>query len=153
MTTLLVCALIALLGAPRPAPLAIPAAAIHAPGPSTGVTTVVGAASRTDAVRTPAPPSFRAVRGTATWYDWKPREAAAGPGLRRAIGRDWRGSWVRVCVDGIDCIAVKLTDWCGCPRGRVIDLDRRSFARLAAPSRGVIPVTVYPLPDLPATDR
>jgi rare lipoprotein A (peptidoglycan hydrolase) len=39
-------------------------------------------------------------------------------------------------------VTVKLSDWCACPNGRVIDLDVRSFARLADPSRGVITVEV-----------
>jgi rare lipoprotein A (peptidoglycan hydrolase) len=43
-------------------------------------------------------------------------------------------------------IVVRLTDWCACPNGRIIDLDRASFARLALPSRGVIPVSVEVAP-------
>lgn len=139
--------------APRPVQVAIPAELVPHHAPSTGVTAVIGSSSRTDPGRTPAPQGFTAVQGDATWYDGNRKQAAAGPRLRRALGPDWRGRWVRVCVDGQGCIAVRLTDWCACGHGRVIDLDRRSFAALADPSRGVIPVWVTPLPDLPATDR
>lgn len=85
--------------------------------------------------------------GVATWYDWRPGQAAAGPGLRRMLGPNWRGQGVRVCA-GSRCVRVILTDWCACAtrsgRPTLIDLDRRSFARLASPSRGVIEVTVTP---------
>jgi rare lipoprotein A (peptidoglycan hydrolase) len=37
---------------------------------------------------------------------------------------------------------VALIDWCACGRGRVIDLYRAAFSRLASPSRGVIRVSV-----------
>ena len=79
------------------------------------------------------------VRGTASWYRWHPGEAAAGPALRRALGPGWRGMRVTVCAGR--CVVVRLTDWCAC-RDRVIDLDVRAFARLAAPSRGLVSVSV-----------
>jgi len=82
--------------------------------------------------------------GRATWYRWRPGEAAAGPLLRRAIP-DWRGRSV-VVISGTARIVVRLTDWCACPNGRIIDLDRASFARLSDPSRGVIPVIVEVTP-------
>lgn len=85
--------------------------------------------------------------GVATWYDWRPGGAAAGPALRRALGPNWRGQRVRVCAGG-RCVTVTLNDWCACGdrggRPTVIDLDRRSFAALAPPSRGVINVEVHP---------
>jgi hypothetical protein len=92
-------------------------------------------------VSKPSPASDDVV-GTATWYRWHRNEAAAGPALRRALGRSWRGSVVDVCADA-RCVRVRLTDWCGCPRGRVVDLDARSFARLVPLSVGTVRVTVY----------
>jgi rare lipoprotein A (peptidoglycan hydrolase) len=90
-----------------------------------------------------APPKGRkVVRGSATWYDYRPGHAAAGPALRRALGRGWRGTKVTVRSLAGEKVTVKLTDWCLCRGDRVIDLDVRSFARLADPSRGVIKVTV-----------
>lgn len=81
------------------------------------------------------------VTGKATWYVWHPGQAAAGPALRAALGKNWRGAYVRACT-ATRCVRVRLTDWCACPGGRVIDLDVRAFATLAAPSRGVIRVKV-----------
>ena len=54
---------------------------------------------------------------------------AAGPGLRAAIGADWRGRIVYV-----DGIRVKLIDWCKCTGGstgvtKLIDLYYDVFAR------------------------
>lgn len=92
---------------------------------------------------TPAPK--RVTAGLATWYRWRPGEAAAGPALREALGSNWRGQRVRVCSAG-RCVKVRLTDWCACGsrngKPTVIDLDVRSFASLALPSRGVITVEV-----------
>jgi len=86
------------------------------------------------------------LRGAASWYDWRPGEGAAGPKLRTLLGRDWRGQTVVVCGDN-DCIPVRLTDWCQCyrnePRERVIDLDVRSFSRLAPASAGLVHVTIH----------
>jgi hypothetical protein len=88
-----------------------------------------------------------ATTGWATWYDWRPGQAAAGPALRRLLGKDWRGESVSVCVDN-RCVRVRLTDWCACGPRRgsptVIDLDDQVFRRLAPLSRGVIEVTVRP---------
>jgi hypothetical protein len=81
------------------------------------------------------------VSGTASWYDYVQGGAAAGPALRSALGPGWRGTRVRVCADG-KCVRVLLSDWCACGGGRVIDLDVRSFARLAPPSAGLVAVTV-----------
>lgn len=72
-------------------------------------------------------------RGSASWYD-DPRKAgmyaAAGPALR--IG-DWRGRTVTVCAS--TCFAVVLSDFCGCPGGRVIDLSSTAYAP-GAPDAG-----------------
>ncbi len=81
------------------------------------------------------------VHGIGSWYRWHAHQAAAGPSLRKALGRNWRGKWVNVTAHG-RTIRVKLTDWCACGHGRVIDLDRASFAALAPPSVGVLRVTV-----------
>ena len=77
--------------------------------------------------------------GRATWYRWRPGEAAAGPALRRMLGRSWRGTLVRV-RRGDRSVTVRLTDWCRCPGNRMIDLDVRAFAALGDPSRGVLSV-------------
>lgn len=83
----------------------------------------------------------RRVTGSATWYRYRPGRGAAGPRLRKLLGPHWRGQWVTVRVPGHH-IRVKLTDWCRCPNGRIIDLDSRSFAVLGSLRRGVITVTV-----------
>ena len=47
--------------------------------------------------RRPSDTATADLRGYATWYDAPSKQdAAAGPALRKALGRDWRGSWVRV---------------------------------------------------------
>jgi hypothetical protein len=83
------------------------------------------------------------VSGQATWYGTGPGtgHAAAGPGLRRSLGADWRGTKVRVCSVG-RCVSVRLTDWCACRDRRIIDLSDEDFRRLAPLSRGVIEVEV-----------
>ena len=43
--------------------------------------------------------------------------AAAGPGLRAALGSGWRNTVVHVC--GRQCVAVRLVDWCKCTGGSV----------------------------------
>jgi hypothetical protein len=103
------------------------------------------------------PPYLQAaepVSGTATWYATGPGagQAAAGPALRRAIGPAWRGSTVQVCAG--HCVTVKLTDWCACPDGRVVDLSDEDFASLAPLPMGVLRVTVSagPLATPPSTD-
>lgn len=80
-------------------------------------------------------------RGVATWFRAPASTAAAGPALRAWLGRGWRGQRVRVCAAS-GCVVVRLTDWCACGHGRVIDLGADSFARLAPLSRGVLRVTV-----------
>jgi hypothetical protein len=83
--------------------------------------------------------------GVATWYRYKRGQAAAGPALRAALGKHWRGKTVFVCV-GKRCAKVRLTDWCACGDRNgvptVIDLDIRTFDHLSNPARGVIRVTV-----------
>ena len=43
--------------------------------------------------------------------------AAAGPGLRAAIGSGWRNTVVQIC--GRRCVNVRLADWCKCTGGSV----------------------------------
>ena len=81
------------------------------------------------------------VTGTASWYRYVPGQAAAGPRLRALLGPGWRGMTVRV-----NGIPVRLTDWCQCYQGRpderVVDLDARTFARLAQLGIGLVVVEV-----------
>lgn len=88
-----------------------------------------------------------AVAGKASWYDYHEGQAAAGPELRTTLGPHWRGMVVRTCTT-LDCVEVRLTDWCQCYRHtdheRLIDLDVRDFAKLGSPSRGVLTVSVSP---------
>lgn len=104
-------------------------------------------------VEAKATSNFARVEGTATWYRYRQGQAAAGPALRFALGKHWRGSRVLVCEEHGRCVAVRLTDWCACSDDRVIDLDLRDFGRLANPRLGVLAVTVVGLPrHLPQTD-
>lgn len=100
---------------------------------------------RPASVETPgtARPSRGHLQGTATWYRWRPGEAAAGPALRAFLGPSWRGSVVTVRA-GSRAVRVRLTDWCECGAGRIVDLDVRTFSRLVQPSRGILRVEVYP---------
>ena len=85
--------------------------------------------------------SIATVRGVATWYSRESGGAAAGPGLRRALGKGWRGKIVTVCA--AKCVRVRLDDWCLCSKGeRLVDLAAGDFARIAALSRGVVKVDV-----------
>lgn len=97
-----------------------------------------------------------ALVGYATWYDAHKGHAAAGPGLRAAIGPDWRGTVVTVAAGGASVAAV-LSDWCACgPRHgqpTLIDLSREDFAELADPVLdGIVLVTVQPRGGPPPTD-
>lgn len=83
--------------------------------------------------------------GWATYFAAPAGTAAAGPALRRLLGKAWRGSLVDVCAAS-GCVQVRLTDWCACgPRkGRptLIDLATADFASLAPLGLGVLDVTV-----------
>lgn len=89
------------------------------------------------------PVTTHVIRGPASWYcragvspctNTNPdlggfdAYAAAGPGLRAAIGPSWRGSIVYV-----DGIRVKLIDWCQCyqgePKEKLLDLYYDVYAR------------------------
>ena len=95
----------------------------------------------TETRQTAIRPSTVALEGRATWYAYRSGQAAAGPALRAFLGPHWRGMTVTVCAGG-RCVRARLTDWCLCSSARMVDLDKRSFAKLADPSRGVIHVTV-----------
>ena len=113
-------------------------------------TATMAPGANTDAALAPATseptakPSAR-THGVASWFAAPAGTAAAGPALRRLLGKDWRGQHVRVSAGGRS-VVVALTDWCQCYRGedreRIIDLSRGAFAALADPSRGVLRVTI-----------
>jgi len=93
---------------------------------------------------TSTPPATTIVRGIATWYGTGPGSghAAAGPALRAALGKGWRGTRIRVTGPSGAVVEARLTDWCACPGRRVIDLSDEDFSDLAPLSRGVIKVTI-----------
>lgn len=92
------------------------------------------------------------LRGRASWFDAAPGVAAAGPALRKALGPHWRHSVVLVTAGGRS-VLVRLTDWCGCPHGRIIDLSDDAFRELAPLPVGVLTVRVdVPRLAPPATD-
>jgi len=76
--------------------------------------------------------------GIASWYRYVVGGAAAGPRLRAALGPGWRGRSVTVCA--AICVQVRLSDWMAADR--LVDLDSRSFSRLAPLSRGIVEVSV-----------
>jgi hypothetical protein len=81
------------------------------------------------------------VAGTASWW------ASFGPGIYAALPGYVAGTHVtiRVCA-GSRCVVSSVITSCQClvgtPDARVVDLSRDAFARLADPSRGLVPVTV-----------
>lgn len=138
-----------------PAPRSLPPA--ETPGSLPSLTTGNGPASVGVA---PDPNSSGAigtalVGGWATWYAADGMIAAAGPALREHLGRDWRGTAVRVTANG-HTVVVRLTDWCACGKRHgkptLLDLSDDAFRRLAPLSVGVIGVEVEPF-TLPETDR
>ena len=146
MSLLIAIAIAVCLAVPRPAQLAIPADAPH------GIPVPKGhgsMSSGTDAARASEP-----LVGRASWYPAPGSVAAAGPRLRRALGPNWRGQWVRVCAG--ECVTVKLTDFCQCYRGtsreRLLDLNDDDFSVLAPLSSGIVRVRISVLVP-PATDR
>jgi hypothetical protein len=76
--------------------------------------------------------------GVATYYAYHEGQAAASHPLQRAIGTGWRGTKVSVCLKA-HCVEVVLTDSCWCPKGnRIIDLDKRDFAKFLPLWRGTM---------------
>ena len=98
-----------------------------------------------------SPASRTSIKGLATWYCKAGRSVChhkypdkRGPDLYAAAGSeirigDWRGRTVRVCrSDGlpvlnpktrqfVDCLPIKLVDWCACKGNRIIDLYWDAF--------------------------
>jgi hypothetical protein len=91
----------------------------------------------------PKPVTTHVLRGPASWYcragispctnthldlGGFDAYAAAGPGLRAAMGPSWRGS-----IIWVDGIRVKLIDWCQCYEGerneKLLDLYYDVYAR------------------------
>jgi peptidoglycan lytic transglycosylase len=86
-------------------------------------------------------------RGDATWYDLEGATGACGKPLKGlyAAHRKWKcGSLVSV-RHGDRWVFVRIRDRGPYGEGRVIDLSKRAFRRLAPPSRGVIDVKIYRL--------
>ena len=102
-------------------------------------------------------PSHGLLKGTATWYCKAGRSrcptrypdragvldlyAAAGPSLRKALGKGWRGDRVLVCSK-LRCVEVKLVDWCACGGDHVIDLFWDAFHYLNPRATGGIRVAI-----------
>lgn len=123
----------------RPTPTAVP---MPTPNPT--------ASPRATVAPTPRPKATRSISGTATWYCNADRTravlsrcmkvhpdragvddlyAAAGPALRRAIGPNWRGTVVTVCMTR--CVRVTLRDWCLCHGDHIIDLYRDALEAIS----------------------
>lgn len=120
-----------------------PSVGVPSPRPSGGIGRPLCSSSPCPTA-TPRPtPSSKPLRprstrsGIASWFD------SYGSGLYGAV-HSWRFGDrrypVAVCA-GSRCVTVTIRDFCACP-GRLIDLSRDAFARLAEPSRGLIRVTV-----------
>lgn len=121
-------------GTPRPSAAPVPA--------GSGAPVSVTRPAIRQAPKSEVLPPRRGLSGQATWYRWRPGEAAAGPALRAALGPNWRGTEVTVTANG-SSVRVRLTDWCAChPTSRLLDLDARAFSALGPLSRGVLRVTV-----------
>jgi rare lipoprotein A (peptidoglycan hydrolase) len=77
--------------------------------------------------------------------------------LRQWLGPKWRGTLISVGTgNGTSrtTVRVRLSDWCACGHGRLIDLSDDAFAQLAPLSKGIIGVEVTRVVHvaLPATD-
>jgi rare lipoprotein A len=86
-------------------------------------------------------------KGEASWYQANGETGACGVPLkgRYAAHPSWKcGSLVSV-RRGDDYVFVKIRDRGPFAEGRVIDLSKRAFKKLAPPSKGVIDVKIYRL--------
>lgn len=82
------------------------------------------------------------IRGTASWYGATGMIGAAGPELRRWLGKNWRGTRITV-ISGSRSVTIRLTDWCACGvRHRLVDLSDDAFRRLAPLSQGVVKIVI-----------
>jgi rare lipoprotein A len=86
-------------------------------------------------------------RGQATWYDLAGEMGACGKPLRGlyAAHRKWKCGSLVSARAGDRWVFVRIMDRGPFGEGRVIDLSKRAFRRLAPPSRGVIDVKIYRL--------
>ena len=85
----------------QPSPAGLPEQPDSHPGAPTGSERVSRLTSPSPAIgmrpaQAEEPRTALSLRGIATWYAYRPGEAAAGPALRRALGKDWRGRSVVV---------------------------------------------------------
>ena len=88
------------------------------------------------------PEAATVASGTASWLRYRHGHAAAGPALRAALGRGWRGTRVTVCGRG--CASVVLSGWMR-SADKLVDLDASDFRAVCGPlRRGVCRVTVQP---------
>ena len=86
-------------------------------------------------------------RGQATWYDLAGHMGACGKPLRGlyAAHRKWKCGSLVSARAGDRWVFVRIMDRGPFGDGRVIDLSKRAFRRLAPPSKGVIDVKIYRL--------
>jgi hypothetical protein len=101
--------------------------------------------TKAPAISSTLPRVGASVTGVATWYcepgvsictagySASGAYGAAGPALRRALGRNWRGR--TVYVNGV---TVRLIDWCFCGGGHVIDVYHSTWLRIPHPDRVTI---------------
>lgn len=87
--------------------------------------------------------------GEASWYDAEGESGACGNELHGmyAAHRRWPCGTLVSVRKGNDHIFVRIRDRGPYANGRIIDLSREAFSRLANPSVGVMDVTIYRLED------
>lgn len=87
--------------------------------------------------------------GEASWYDAEGAPGACGMGLHGmyAAHKRWPCGTLVSVRHGGDHVFVRIKDRGPYADGRVIDLSRRAFKRLADPDVGVLDVTIYRLED------
>jgi rare lipoprotein A len=86
-------------------------------------------------------------RGQATWYALAGEMGACGKPLKGlyAAHRKWKCGSLVSARAGDRWVFVRIMDRGPFGEGRVIDLSKRAFRRLAPPSKGVIDVEIYRL--------
>ena len=85
--------------------------------------------------------------GEATWYDAEGAPGACGMGLEGmyAAHRRWPCGTLVSVRRGNRHVFVRVKDRGPYAQGRIIDLSKRAFRRLADPDVGVLDVTIYRL--------